>query len=125
MMGSLVYNHCIKYSYFWWRKDMSGLKSAWELSLEKSDELVPELKGKKKLNEQKKAEINEIRKEYRAKIADKDVTVQDRLKKLSERTPPEEMKAVSEELLRQFGDEKKVLEAEMESEVEAVRQRSG
>jgi len=98
---------------------MSGLKSAWELSLEKSNELVPELKGKKKLNEQKKKEINEIRKEYRAKIADKDVTVQDRLNKLSERTPPEEMEVVAEELLRQFGDEKKALEAEMESEVEA------
>lgn len=104
---------------------MSGLKSAWELSLEKSDKLVPELKGKKKLNEQTKKEISEIRKEYTAKIADKDVTLQDRLNKLSQRTPPEEMELVSEELLRQFGDEKKVLEEEMESEIEAVRQRSG
>jgi hypothetical protein len=104
---------------------MSGLKSAWELSLEKSDKLVPELKGKKKLSEQTKKEINEIRKEYKAKIADKDVTLQDRLNKLSQRTPPEEMESVSEELLRQFGDEKKVLEEEMESEIEAVRQRSG
>ena len=103
---------------------MSGLKSAWELSLEKSDKLVPELKGKKKLNEQKKKQINEIRKEYKAKIADKDVTVQDRLNKLSERTPPEEMEIVAEELLRQFSDEKKALEEQMENEVEAVRQRS-
>jgi hypothetical protein len=104
---------------------MSGLKSAWELSLEKSNKLVPELKGKKKLNEQTKKEISEIRKEYTAKIADKDVTLQDRLNKLSQRTPPEEMELVSEELLRQFGDEKKVLEDEMESEIEAIRQRSG
>jgi hypothetical protein len=103
---------------------MSGLKSAWELSLEKSDKLVPELKGKKKLNEQKKNQINEIRKEYKAKIADKDVTVQDRLNKLSQRTPPEEMETVAEELLRQFTDEKKALEEQMESEVEAVRQGS-
>jgi len=103
---------------------MSGLKSAWELSLEKSDKLVPELKGKKKLNEQKKKQINEIRKEYKAKIADKDVTTQDRLNKLSQRTPPEEMEIVAEELLRQFADEKKALEEQMESEVEAVRQRS-
>jgi hypothetical protein len=103
---------------------MSGLKSAWELSLEKSDKLVPELKGNKKLNEQKKKQINEIRKEYKAKIADKDVTVQDRLNKLSERTPPEEMEIVAEELLRQFSDEKKALEEQMENEVEAVRQRS-
>ena len=89
---------------------MSGLKSAWELSLEKSDKLVPELKGKKKLSEQKKKQINEIRKEYKAKIADKDVTTQDRLNKLSQRTPPEEMEIVAEELLRQFADEKKALE---------------
>jgi hypothetical protein len=101
---------------------MSGLKSAWELSLEKSDKLVPELKGKKKLNEHKKKQINEIRREYKAKIADKDVTVQDRLNKLSQRTPPEEMESVAEELLRQFADEKKALEEQMESEVEAVRQ---
>jgi len=103
---------------------MSGLKSAWELSLEKSNKLVPELKGKKQLNEQKKKEINEIRKEYKAKIADKDVTVQDRVNKLSQRTPPEEMESVAEELLRQFADEKKALEEEMEGKVEAVRQRS-
>ena len=103
---------------------MSGLKSSWELSLEKSDKLVPELKGGKKLNEQKKKEISEIRKEYKAKIADKDVTLQDRLNKLSERTPPEEMESVAGELKRQFADDKKALEDEMESEVEAVRNRS-
>lgn len=103
---------------------MSGLKSAWELSLEKSDKLVPELKGKKQLNEPQKKQINEIRKEYKAKIADKDVTVQDRLNKLSMRTPPEEMETVAEELFRQFADEKKALEEQMESEVEAVRQGS-
>lgn len=104
---------------------MSGLKSAWELSLEKSDKLVPELKSKKKLSEREKKEINGIRKEYKAKIADKDVTVQDRLNKLSQRTPPEEMESVAEELLRQFSEDKKALEEEMESKVEAVRQSSG
>ncbi len=103
---------------------MSGLKSAWELSLEKSDKLVPELKGKKKLGEKKKGEISEIRKEYKARIADKDVTVQSKLKKLSDRVRPEEMAAVAEELMREFVEAKKALEDEMESKVEAVRQRS-
>jgi len=50
--------------------------------------------------------------------------VQDRLNKLSQRTPPEEMETVAEELLRQFADEKKALEEEMESKLEAVRQPS-
>jgi len=103
---------------------MSGLKSAWELSLEKSDKLVPELKSKKKLSPRQKKEINEIRKEYQAKIADKDVMVQDRLSKLQLRTPPEELEAVAGELQRQFAEDKKALENEMESKLEAVRQRS-
>lgn len=103
---------------------MAGLKSAWELSLEKSDKLVPELKGKQKLDEKSKNEINEIRKEYKAKIADKDVTVQGKLKNLSDRVHPEEMESVAEELMREFVAAKKMLEEEMESKVEAIRHRS-
>ena len=36
---------------------MSGLKSAWELSLERSNKLVPELKSQKKLTKKQKQEI--------------------------------------------------------------------
>ena len=43
---------------------MSGLKSAWELSLERSEKLVPELKNKKKITKKQKEKIDEIRKEY-------------------------------------------------------------
>ena len=57
--------------------NMSGLKSAWELSLERSEKLVPELKNKKKITKKQKEKIAEIRKEYKAKIADKDVMLQD------------------------------------------------
>ena len=60
---------------------MSGLKSAWELSLERSEKLVPELKNKKKITKQQKKKISDIRMEYKAKIADKDVMLQDKLKK--------------------------------------------
>ena len=71
---------------------MSGLKSAWELSLERSEKLVPELKNKKKITKQQKEKIGDIRKEYKAKIADKDVMMQDKLRKLHDRIPPEEIK---------------------------------
>ena len=47
---------------------MSGLKSAWELSLERSDKLAPELKSQKKLTKKQKQDISDIRKEYTAKI---------------------------------------------------------
>jgi len=103
---------------------MSGLKSAWELSLEKSEKLVPELKSKKKLTEKQKKEISEIRREYKAKIADKDVTLQDKVSKLAHRIPPEEIEIACGELKQRFAEEIKALEEEMERKIDAVRQRS-
>lgn len=100
---------------------MSGLKSALELSLERSDKLVPELKNKKKITKKQKEEISEIRKEYGAKIADKDVMLQDKLSKLSHQAPPEEIQFVKEELQKQFAEEKRAFEEEMEKKVESVR----
>ena len=100
---------------------MSGLKSAWELSLERSEKLVPELKNKKKITKKQKAKISDIRKEYQAKIADKDVMLQDKLRKLHDRIPPDEIQHVMEELQREFAEEKKAFEEEMEKEIESAR----
>ena len=100
---------------------MSGLKSAWELSLERSEKLVPELKNKKKITKQQKEKISDIRKEYKAKIADKDVMMQDKLKKFHDRISPEEIKYAMEELQKEFVEEKKALEEKMEKEIESVR----
>jgi len=103
--------------------DMSGLKSAWELSLERSNKLVPELKSQKKLTKKQKQEIAGVRSEYAAKIADLDVTSHDNIRKLSDGVPHEEIGAIKAELEKQFRSEKKVLEEKMEKEVEAVRNR--
>ena len=100
---------------------MSGLKSAWELSLERSEKLVPELKNKKKITKKQKSKISDIRKEYKAKIADKDVMLQDKLRKLHDRIPPDEIQHVMEELQREFAEEKKAFEEEMEKEIESAR----
>ncbi len=104
---------------------MSGLKSAWELSLERSDKMAPELKNQKKLTKKQKQEIAGIRSEYAARIADKDVTFQDKLRKLPDRVPPEEIEVVKAELEKQFRSDKKALEEQIEKEVEAVRNRKG
>jgi hypothetical protein len=103
---------------------MSGLKSAWEISLEKSDKLVPGGKKRKKLTARQKERIAEIRKEYKAKIADKDITHQHKLNRLEERTPPELLLSESEKLKQEFAEDKERLEKEMEAEVEAVREPS-
>jgi hypothetical protein len=100
---------------------MSGLKSSWELSLERSDDLVPELKSKKKLTKKQKDQIAEVRKDFAAQIADHDVTMQDKVRKLSDRVPPEEVAGVKMELEAQFRDDKQSLEEEMEKEIESIR----
>ena len=100
---------------------MSGLKSALELSLERSDKLAPELKSQKKLTKKQKQQIAEIRNEYAARIADKDVTFQDRVQKLSEQVGQEEIEIAKKELEEQFRSDKKKLEEQMEKEVEVVR----
>lgn len=100
---------------------MSGLKSSWELSLERSDDLVPELKSKKKLTKKQKDQIAEIRKDFVAQIADHDVTMQDKVRKLSDRVPPEEVADAKMKLEAQFRDDKQSLEEEMEKEIESIR----
>lgn len=100
---------------------MSGLKSAWEISLEKSDKLIPEVKKQKKLTARQKKQILEIRKEYKAKIADKDVTLQHKLSRLAERTPPELLEEEAEKLRQEFVEDKERLEQEMEAQIESIR----
>lgn len=104
---------------------MSGLKSAWELSLERSEKLVPELKSQKKLTKKQKQEIADIRTEYSAQIADRDVTYQDKIRRLPDRTRPEDIEAVQTELEEQFRLDKAALEEKMEKEIEAVRNAKG
>ena len=105
--------------------NMSGLKSSWELSLERSDDLAPEFKSKKKLTKKQKEQIAEIRKDYTAQIADRDVMVQDKVRKLSDRVPPEEIENARLELETQFRQEKKSLEEKMEQEIESIRNPKG
>ena len=104
---------------------MSGLKSSWELSLERSEDLVPELKSQKKLTKKQKEEIAEIRKDYTAQIADRDVTMQDKVRKLSDRVTPEEIADAKRLLETQFREEKQSLEEEMEKEIESIRNSKG
>ena len=101
---------------------MSGLKSAWELSLEKSDKMNPEIKKRKKLTKKQKEQISEIRTDCQAKIADKDVTLQYKLQHLSDRTPPEQLAQVAEELKEEFAREKEALEKELEDKIESFHQ---
>ncbi|MBI5428038.1 MAG: hypothetical protein HZA02_07140 [Nitrospinae bacterium] len=98
---------------------MSGLKSAWEISLEKSRKIVPQ-ETRKELGADRKNAIAEIRKEYKARIADKELTLQHQLNKLGERVPPERFAASAGELKKKLAEEKQALEKEMENRIEAI-----
>ena len=100
---------------------MSGLKSSWELSLERSEDLVPELQPKQTLTKKEKVQIAEVRINNTAQIADRDVTMQDKVRKLSDRVPPEEVADAKMKLEAQFRDDKQSLEEEMEKEIESIR----
>jgi len=95
---------------------MSGLKSALELSLERSAE-----HAKGNLSDKQKEEISDIRIEYKAKIADKEVILDSKIKRLGERTPPAQIPMAVEELKQEFSMAKKSLEEEMEAKIEKVR----
>ncbi len=103
---------------------MSGLKNAWEIGMEKSDNMDPEFKKRKKLTDKQKHAIAEVRMEFKAKIADKEVSLQFKLQKLPDRTPPEELEMVAEKLKKEFTQEKNELDKEMETRVEAIRRKS-
>ena len=100
---------------------MSGLRNAWEISLEKTDKSDPDRKNRKALTDAQKKAIAEIRKEFKAKFADIDITLQFKLGKLSDRTPPEELEAVAETLRAEFAKDKNELESQLDSQIEAVR----
>lgn len=97
---------------------MSGLKSAWELSLEKADKMNPD--SKRKLSDRQKKQIAEIRKEVQAQIADKEITVQHKLSRLADRLPPERVPQEAEELKKKLIEEKQLLEKEMDLKIEEV-----
>jgi len=105
--------------------DMSGLKNSWEIGLEKSDEMLPDIKKRKKLTQRQKEKIGEIRQEYKAKIADKEVMLQHKLDRLTDRIPPDELAPAVEELKKEFAEDRAQFEKEMESHIEAVHEQSG
>ena len=92
------------------------LKSAWELALEKLNEQGDTVV--QKLTLEQKESIAEIRKIYRAKIANAEITAQTCIKKALEAGAPDEIEKVRQQTL----SEKRRLNREMEKKVNKIRQ---
>ena len=93
------------------------LKSAWELALEK----LQENGSVRKLTEQQKQQISEIRKKYQARIAEREISLQSQMRKAAQEGALEQVESVQKQLV----EERQVLQAEMEEKVEEIRQAEG
>ena len=102
---------------------MAGMKSALELAMEK-------LKARQSedstvvLTDAQRQEISDLRKQYDAKIAEKDIMLQADIRQLMQRRPPQEALAAAQELREKFQQTKKALLEELEAKIAAVRSRA-
>ena len=102
---------------------MAGMKSALELAMEKLNARQPE-ESTVALTEAQRQEISDLRKQYDAKIAEKEIMMQSEIRQFVQRRPPQEVMAAAQELREKFQQAKKAIQEELEAKVAAVRTRS-
>jgi len=102
---------------------MAGMKSALELAMEKLNARQSEDSGAA-LTDAQRQEIGDLRKQYEAKIAEKEIMLQSEIRQLMQRRPPQEAVAAAHELREKLQQTKKALQEELEAKIAAVRTRS-
>ena len=102
---------------------MAGMKSALELAMEKLNARQSE-ESTVALTEAQRQEISDLRKQYDAKIAAKEIMMQSEIRQLIQRRPPPEAMAAAQELRAKFQQTKKALQEELETKIAAVRTHS-
>ena len=109
------------------------MRSALEIAMEKTSAIGEEARRElEKLTPGQKSSIEEIKKRYEGKIAEKDVLHQQELMKMTGGAPLEAVEAQLEPEAREalaafrqkFRDERETLEAERDAAIEAVKKGS-
>ena len=103
---------------------MAGMKSALELAMEKINAQQSQAETTVSLTDAQRQEISDLRKQYDAKIAEKDIMLQANIRQLMQRQPPQEALVVAQELREQFQQTKKALQEELEAKIATVRSRA-
>ncbi len=101
---------------------MAEMKSAVELAMEKLGKLQAQ-DPPAPLTDAQRQEINDLRKQYDAKIAEKEIMVQSEIRQLIQRRPPQEAMARAQELQQNLQETKAALRQELEDKIAAVRNR--
>ena len=99
------------------------MKSALELAMQKIN-ARQERAPVASLTEAQRSEIGELRKQYEAKIAEKEIMMRAEIGRLVRNRPPQEAAAKIQELQAQFQESKKALQEELEAKVSALRDAS-
>ena len=99
------------------------MKSALELALQKVN-ARQDRAPVASLTEGQRREIGELRKQYEAKIAEKEIMMQAEARRLVRERPPQEAATKVHELQTQFQESKKALQAELEAKVSGLRDAS-
>lgn len=102
---------------------MAGMKSAVELAMEKLGKLRAQ-EPSTPLTDEQRQEISDLRKQYEAKIAEKEIMLQAEIRQLVQRRPPHEAVATAQELQEKLQEAKKALHQELEEKIAAVRTRA-
>jgi len=100
---------------------MAGMKSALELAMEKLNAQKSQAETTASLTDAQRQEISDLRKQYDAKIAEKDIMLQADIRQLIQRRPPQEVLAAAQELREKFQQTKKALQEELEAKIATVR----
>src|SRR5438128_12602019 len=77
---------------------MAGMKSALELAMEKLNAQKSQEESTVALTDAQRQEISDLRKQYDAKIAEKEIMMQSEIRQLIQRRPPQEAIAAAPEL---------------------------
>lgn len=95
-----------------------AMKSALELAMEKVGKIQSE---EGPLTDEQRQQIGDLRKQYEAKIAEKEITMQSEIQKLIQNRPPQEAMLGIQQLQEQFQETKKALQQEADDKVAEIR----
>lgn len=100
---------------------MGEIKSALDISLEKAETMTGKSGEKNaRLTRGQKEEIDEIRKLYSSKLAEREIMLQSKIEKAKIRNPDDALPLI-EELKEEFNEEKKALFDEKDKKIEEIR----
>jgi hypothetical protein len=89
------------------------MKSAYELAMERLNKSSPAVK----LTAEQKKQLAELDSQYAAKVAEREITLNDEIRRLAQSGDREKMGEIQQQLAR----DRKSLQAELESKKEKVR----